>query len=179
MTDNQLLTLIVAGLEAGLATAGVADVLVAQNYQPTQQGADSGMGLYVHKVGDVRRGSPRRWDALNDDRTEFVHHELQQMETTFQVSALSPQVPTEPTRPTASDLANLAAAILGSDAFMDRLRPFNVGVLRIAQVTNPQAVNDYDQNEAEPTLDFVLTHKREFVNGVPVVVSIEINIHRV
>lgn len=179
MTDAQLFTVIIAALEAGLATAQVSGVLVAQNYQPTQQGVHDGMGLYVFKTGDVRRGSPRRWGELNDDQTEFVHHELQQMETTFQVTAFSPQVPTEPGRLSASDLANLAASILASDAFMDRLRPLNAGVLRIAQLTNPQAMNDYDQNEAEPTVDFTLTHKRELRNGVPVAVSIEINIHRV
>lgn len=175
MTDAQIFTLLIAGLEAALPPG----VLVAQGYQPSQQGAPSGPGVFLHKIGDVRRGSPHRSDRLNSDETEFVHTETQQMETAFQASVMVPQRPTDPTRMSAGDLVNAVAAIIASDRMIARLRAAGAGVLALPNISNPIVMNDHDENESEPIVDFTITHRRQLVDGVPILQSIDHAIHRV
>lgn len=182
MTDPELFTLLIAGFQAGLA-ARAPGVDIKQNYQPTQQGAQTPPTLYLHKLFDTRRGWVARKDVYDPDADEgrgaFLHKESQWYETTFQILALATGSPVAPNAPTASDIANVAADIMQSDSMMGRLRAANVGVLRISGITNPYSVNDTDRFEGEPSFDFVLTHKREYIDGVPAVSLIEINIARV
>lgn len=181
MTDNQLLTLLVAGFSAELATRAPYPVAVKQSFGSRQQGAKSGPVLYLFKVGDKRVGSLQRKDTLNKTTNPwtFDHLESQWYETTFQAMALVPQDPAQPNSLTTSDIVNVGADIIQSDSMMARLRAQRVGVLRVSEVRNPYFVDDAERNEAEPSFDFVLTHKRETINGVPVVVTVEYNFARV
>ena len=179
MTDAQLFELIMAGMLAAASVRAGVTVDVKQNYQPTQQGAQTAPTLYVHKLFDKRVGHVQRKDVLDIPNDVFRHHEAQWYETTFQVTALAAGNPLVPNLPSASDLVNVGADIMQSDAMMARLRAANVGVLRVGEITNPQFVDDRDRFEASPSFDFVLTHKREYIDGVPVVSSVEFNFARV
>lgn len=183
MTDNGLLILLVAGFDALLPARAPYAGVVRQNYQPTQQGASVKPVLYLHKLGDVRRGWVQRKDvydpAADDGRGAFRHYEGQWYETTFQVSALAQQDPSDPNSATASDLASVGCDIMQSDVMMARLRASGVGVLRVDAVRNPYFVDDEARNEANPSFDFVVTHKRETLDMVPVVESVEFNFARV
>lgn len=183
MTDNGLLQLLVAGFTTLLPARVPFAVAVKQKYQPTQQGAKVGPVLYVFKVGDTRRGWVQRKDVYDPDADEgrgaFRHLESQWYETTFQCSALSRQDPADPNSVTASDLASAGCDIMQSDAMMGRLRLSGVGVLRVDAVRNPYFVDDAERNEADPSFDFVVTHKRETIDMVPVVESVEFNFARV
>lgn len=183
MTDAQLFTLIMAGMLAAASVRAGVPVDVKQNYQPTQQGAQTVPTLYVHKLFDKRVGHVQRKDVWDPDADPpngaYRHIEAQWYETTFQVTALAAGNPLVPDQPSASDLVNVGADIMQSDAMMARLRAANVGVLRVGEITNPQFVDDRDRFEASPSFDFVLTHKREYIDGVPVVSLVEFNFARV
>jgi hypothetical protein len=180
MTDNQLLILCIAGITAGMATRAPAEgVVVKQNFQPVQQGPKSPPVLYLHKVGDKRIGFMERRDQYDAPNNVFRHFESQWYETTLQLDGLKRLDPAQPNSLTASDLLNVAAGIIQSDGFMGQLRLAGVGILRVTDVRNPYFVDDADRNEADPSFDFVLTHKREYIDGVPVVSKFEFNFSRV
>ena len=65
MTDNGLIQLLVAGFVAILPARVAFPVEVKQNYPPSQQGVKSGPVLYLHKIGEVRRGWVQRKDVYD------------------------------------------------------------------------------------------------------------------
>jgi hypothetical protein len=179
MTDNGLMTLLVSGFNALLPVRVPFPVDVRQKYQPTQQGIKSGAAVYLFKVGDVRRGHVQRKDVYNVADGNFSHLESQWYETTIQVSALLRQNPAEPYSLTVGDVASIACGIIQSHAMMQRLKLSGVGVLRVDAIRNPFFVDDSERNEASPSFDFVLTHKRETIDMVPAVEFVEFNFARV
>lgn len=183
MTDNDLFKLLKPNFEAMLAERVGFTVVVKQSFQPTQQSAAAVPALYLFKVSDVRRGSAQRQDVYDPSGDEgrgiFRHKESQWYETKFQAMALRRQDPADADMLTASDLVNVGAAIIQSDQMMAILRAAGVGVLRVDSVRNPYIVNSEGQNEADPSFDFVLTYKREYLDGVPIINTIEIQILRV
>lgn len=156
MTDNELIQLFLPIINAGLIADNYTDVAVKQNYQPTQQGANSQATVYFFKVNNRRYGFLGRrdvWDSINN---KMVHTEAQYMECTFQVSALVRQSPCNISY-TASDLVNEVASIMQSDNTRAILNSSGVGILRVTDVRNPYFVDDKDQFEASPSFDFTLT----------------------
>lgn len=176
MMENQLIALVIATITAQEAAAGVAGTPIKQAFQPTQQGVNTGPTAYMFKVGDVRRGSPSRTDIWDEMAGVFTHIETQIYETTFQISALSTQNPANVSQLTASDLLNQIAYILQSDATIAAFNLQDVGILRIADVRNPRFVDDRGRHEAQPSLDFVLTHKQIVATETPVIQSEELQI---
>lgn len=161
MLDNELIVLLSAVLVTGLATyEGLEDVEVIQFNQPTQQGVTTKRALYFSKITDRRYGWPERSDVFNEDDDTFNHTESQFYESDFQIKALALQNPAETTSLTASDLCNIASAILQSDESRKVFKDSGVGVLRITDVTNPYFFNDADNFEASPSFDITLTYKR-------------------
>jgi hypothetical protein len=179
MNDNALIQLFLPIITSGLIAAGYTGVIVKQANQPTQQGVNTPPTVYFYKVGDHRYGFLRRsdeWDTINNI---MVHTELQQYETTFQISALVLQNPLTPDQYTASDLVNEVAAIMQSDFTRVILFNADVGILRVTDVVNPYFTDDRDQFEASPSFDFILTHKQTRVTQDPVIDSYEYDIKRV
>jgi hypothetical protein len=179
MRDNDLIRLWLPILQDGLLAAGYERVVVKQANQPTAQGVNTDPTVYFYKVSDHRYGFLRRDDVWNPDTSSMVHTELQQYETTFQISALVRQNPRTPNQYTASDLVNECAAIMQSDSTRQILIQSDVGILRVMDVTNPYFTDDRDQFEASPSFDFVLTHKQTRVSTQPVIESVDYNIQRV
>ena len=179
MTDNQLIRLFLPIINAGLLIDGFKGVSVMQSNQPTMQGINTSPTVYFYKISDHRYGFLRVadvWDSINN---VMVHTETQQYETTFQVSALVLQSPTNAAQYTASDLVNEVAAIMQSAATVVALEAQGVGILRIQDVANPYFMDDRDNFEASPSFDFVLTHKQIRVSQDPVVDSYTFNIQPV
>ncbi len=179
MLDNQLIALIISTLIAGEAVAGIEGTPIKQAFQPTNQGVNTGRTAYLHKIGDRRYGWVERKDVWDADAEVMRHQEMQQYETTFQISALVTQNPKTPNDYTASDLVNLIAYILQSSTSISILEAQGVGILRITDVRNPYFANDKQRNEASPSFDFTLTHKQTILSLVPIVNSTEFNIKRV
>jgi len=177
MNDLALFTLIKSILDTSLAANDLDDVIVTQDYQAEQQGRMTARTLYLHKIADNRYGYPLKEDLFDDE--DFIHRETNNQETTFQVSAYVPVNPASTTELTAGDLAAIAAQIMQSDVALAALKAQNVGIYRITQVRQIFIRNEYDRNEASPSFDFVLTHKRVFETRTPKVSSYEIGIHHV
>jgi hypothetical protein len=179
MLDNDLIRLFLPIIKNGLIADGYLNVTVKQANQPTQQGINIGPTVYFFKVGDHRYGFLYRESKWDEDAEEMIHTEMQQYETTFQISSLVLQKPTNPYLYTASDLVNEVAAILQSDRTREILMDAGVGIYRITDITNPYFVDDRDQFEASPSFTFTLTHKQTRVTTDPVIESYEYDIKRV
>lgn len=167
MTDSQLAALVITALRAG----GVAAPMpIKQNNQPSTRGRPSGPCVLFEKIMDRRYGSTQRTDAPDPDE-EFgvLHVETQVLHTTFQINALAEPVGAdgEPPVTTASDLVNLAAAAIQSDAAIAHLLAQGVGVFRVTDVRNPAFMNDQGQFERVPSFDFVLTHDQIMISKAP------------
>ncbi|CAH0447388.1 hypothetical protein LMG10661_03454 [Ralstonia syzygii subsp. syzygii] len=179
MTDNELFRALLPLVRTGVASLGVADVTVKQQYQPTQQGTPSGLVLFLHKISDVRYGFPERKSVWDQSAGDFLHTESVWMQTSFQVNALAPQDPKHPELPTASDLLNLAAWVLQSDAARQALQSHEVGIYRVQDIRQVYFVDDTDRFEASPSFDFTLTHRRTITSRAPAVQTFEHAIYRV
>jgi hypothetical protein len=183
MTDNELLTAVIATLRVGYANLTTDyGVTVQQSYQPTHQGMPFGPTLTLHKIGDRRYGFLKRRDVYNAMHVpaDFDHEEVQQYETTFQASGIFEQTASDTTGWTASDVANYGAAILQSDWGRLELQKSGIGILRVTDVRNPpMPTNQADEFEFVPNFDFVLTHKQTIVTATPAVTAEELRIRRV
>ncbi len=178
MTDNQLFSLLLPLLRDGLRAEGVINIAIKQQYQPTQQGLSSSPMILLHKIGDYRYGYPQRRSIWDQDAKAFIHLESVLIETTFQLNALAPQNPDQPYLPTASDLLNLVAIILQSDATRRTLQAHEIGIYRVQNLRQIYFVDDRDQFAASPSFDFTLTHSRTLKSHVPMVQTFESNLHR-
>lgn len=176
MLDNQLIALIISTLTAGEAAAGITGTPIKQAFQPTQQGVNTGPTAYLYKIGDARIGSPARKDEYNSSTNRMVHTEMQQYESTFQISTLATQNPSTSEKYTASDILNLISYILQSSDTIAALEAQGVGILRVRMLTNPYFTDDRQRNEASPALEFVLTHKQTITTNVPAVRTVEARI---
>ena len=176
MLDNVIIPLLVGAIIAGEVAAGIPGTPVAQAFQPDLQGVNSQPTAYLYKIGDQRVGFVGRsdiWDTVNG---VMVHTETQQYTTTFQISALAQQNPSTPTQYTASDILNLVASILQSSVTIATLEAQDVGILHIGDVRNPYFTDDYQRNEAAPSMDIVLCHKQVITTQTPIVSEVEFQI---
>lgn len=180
MTENELFRAIFEILNKGMASRGLSDVVAKRNYQSRQEGRAKGRALYVYKIGPSRNhGSPQRKDEWDKDNERMVHTERQKKETTFQVTAQADPAPEDIKALTAGDIADIAAAVMQSDATIAFFRAKNVGIFRITEVRNPQFTNDKDQFEASPSFDFTLTHDMVHISETPAIETYEFNVQRI
>jgi hypothetical protein len=176
LLDNTLIALIISTLTAGEATAGIPGLPLKQAFQPTQQGVNTQPTAYLYKIGDRRYGFTRRSDEWDSQNSRMVHTEIQQYETTFQLSALATQDPKTPTQYTASDILNLCASILQSSVAIQTFESHGVGIERVTDVRNPYVLDDRAQFEASPSFDFIMTHKQIITSYTPVITGTELQI---
>jgi len=187
-TDNELYAMMINYLEAEMAIHGNS-VLVFQSYQPQLQSIEKDVPtgtngqIFLFKVRDKRYGWKRIEAEYEDAQPldqEFKMTYTQVMETTFQASCMSRQDPSDINSLTASDLLNDLAAIL---QMPDTITYFNdnfqVGIERVVDLPSTYIIDDKEQYEAVPNLEFVLTHKRAQVRRAPQVKSSELKVQRV
>jgi hypothetical protein len=178
MTDNQLFALVRTVILTGLAARDLNGWKVARKFQPKQQGANSTPTVYLFKLNDKNIGSPRTAYKWNADLQRMDADDARTYETTFQASILMDETD-DADALTPGDVAIEVAAIMQSDEALAALRAAEVGIIRVTDIRNPYDVNDRTQYAADPSFDFVLTHKRRRVYVAPHATSIEGNIHRV
>lgn len=181
MKDNPLIELIIKTVLDQEQAAGIPQMPLQQAFQPTQQGVPSEKSAFLFKIGDVRYGYPLRSERYvppeeGEEAGKIIHTEVQAYETTFQFSALSVQKPENIDQMTASDLCNLFAHILQSDAVLEVFRENGIGILRVRAVQNPYFGDDRARNEANPSFEFTITHKQIVESTTPVIQSTELQI---
>ncbi len=178
MQDKQLFQNIISVLQTGLTAYGYDDVQIRQSFQPINVGANTAPTLYIHKISDHRYGFPERKDTIESDLS-LQHSETQLYESMFQITALSIQDPANTAQKTASDIANMAAAIMQSDATNATLLANSISIYRITDVRNPYFVDDKDRFEASPSFDFTLQHEQVIISTTPAVEKFEFNMDAV
>lgn len=166
MTDNGLIALFTSQIDAAIASAGWTFDSI-QKDQPTQQGQPTPGAVYFQKLFDHAYGSPMISKVSNFPEMTFTETDSQWYETTFQVSALVTQDPTNLSLPTASDVANYVKMYIASRAARSVLMAQNVGMHRITEVRNPPFQDDRERYEYQPNFDVVLTHIRPINIEIP------------
>lgn len=179
MYDNQIYQVIIPILTTGLMAQGLSDVTVVQNNQPTQQGADLGRTIYLHKLLNSPYGFPQEIDTWNTINSEMDHISDQWDEAHFQLSTLVTENPADDSALTGSDLANIALRILQSRAAISTLVTARLGILRISPVPNPFFTNDRDVFQSSAHFDFVITNNDPLTSISPIVNDVQFNIYRV
>ena len=179
MNDNAIITIIRNILLAGFAANSMANVRVRHSYQPTKTGVPTAPTVFIHKISANRYGHPGRASVYNMANRSFDYTESIWRTPVFQVDALSLQDPSDLTLPTASDLVELAADILQTEATRQTLLTSNIGIERIQNVRQSYFVDDRDNHEQSPSFDFTLSFRRTFVSTAPEVTERELNVNRV
>jgi hypothetical protein len=159
MLDNQLINLVATKLEAASASAGW-NYIVVQKDQPTQQGVPTEPTIFFEKLFDIPFGWPMASDVYQAANNTFLETETQLYNTTFQISALVIQDPTNLELPTASDVANYMMQSLTSRSNILAFQQVGVSVLRVTSVRNPAFSDDRAMFEYNPNFDIVVTHNR-------------------
>jgi hypothetical protein len=180
MLDNDLIQIFLPILTTNLIAQGYSDVVVKQDYQPTQQGADNAKTVYFHKIDDHRYGFPERNSFYDPSNPPGVMTRIakQFYETRFQFSAWIRQEPTI-IGLTSSDLVNIVAAIFQDQSVVNQLDQQNIGVLRITDVRNPMFLDDRDEYQASPSFDLTLIHQQIITLTAPAITNVTAGIYPV
>lgn len=155
---------------------GAPGIAVAQNYQPDQQGVATMPTAYLEIVGHQRIGQPGRVDYYDTVHSKEIHIETQVMITKFQLSALATQDPKSVTQYTAADIVNLIGMILQNSSTIEQIEALGCGMLLGQETRNSKFLDDRGRFEANPSLDFGITHKLIVSKEVPVLQSTELDI---
>lgn len=166
MLDNALIDLVATTMEAAIASAGWTYFVVQKN-QPTQEGIPSGATAFLERISDHRYGHPIFKEAYQAGPNNFAETSNQLIETTFQISALVPQDPSDLNIPTASDVAEYICQYMQTRTAIRQYRQAGVSVLRVTGVRTPFLVLDKDQFEGNPSFDIVFQHNRTVTMTVP------------
>lgn len=167
MDDKQIFTALRSCLLNGFESFGLNNVAVLRAYQPTTQGRDDGIAVYMSKVLDQRIGHPERFDKYRYETDDFLHTETQWYESTFQIMAMVEENPSDADSLTATDILSRTAYILQSDSGLASLTSKGLKPLRITTIRTPYFTNDKGQFEASPSFDIILTHKQSVTSVNP------------
>ena len=166
MTDNQLYALFIELLDAGLALQGLT-ATTQQAFQPTTQGTPTPAAVFISKVSDNRYGFPSRKYAFNEQTQQMIATETEKYETTFKLTALAPQDPTNTSLPTPADVLKAASWTLQNDATVIALQAAGVGIYRIQALDTSYIMDEKGQFEAAPFVKFTVTHSDTQTSVIP------------
>ena len=181
MTDVQIRAFIRAQLLVLLPLYGMANVQVIADYQPTQQGRETGPAIYIHSLGEEQEGrQSSRYQPVPSIPVTLRRTERQMLATTMQITVYAPEDATL-TPPLPTDLARVASMALQSVAFVEALvqQYPGSGVRRVTPIRRPYIVNDRGQFEQSPSFDITLAHTVSIVVEAPQVDAVQYGIHRV
>lgn len=179
MTDNERFAILFPIITAGLTARGITGVTVAQNYQPTQQGAPSGRSVFLSALMSIPAGQVKRDSVWDPDDSVMRDTELQTFTATYQVNALAIQDPKSLTSLTAMDILKAVRQTLQSSQTIAGLRVNGLAILRVNELRNPSFVDDKGRFEYSPSFDFTLTYDELYTAEGPVVETVEVSINRV
>jgi hypothetical protein len=166
MTDAQLIFLLAEQMDAAVEAGGW-DYPVIQKNQPTQEGIPVNPAVFFEKLFDHPYGYTSHELDYNNDMASFSETTTQVYETTFQISALVIQNPSDLTLPTASDVVNYVKMFIATPTIRQIFMAQNVGLLRVTQVRNPYFEDDRHRMEAHPSFDIVLTYNKDIEMQIP------------
>lgn len=182
MTDNEMIKLIRGHIMQYVASTG-RTTPVMQKHMADQQGMETvdtgGDGIYLQKIADYYWGWPGTetvYDQVNDVMTEIT---TQNVETTFDISALSIQDPNDTSKPTASDVVNGLAMWMQKRETLRLINEQGVNIKPLKNISNPYFEDDRHRNEASPTFRITITHQLKTSNTVECTNVVEESVHHV
>jgi len=175
ISDNDIFSLLKIILNEGLSLMGYSNFQTWQSYQPTRQGLpdDPSTIIFVQKIpGDHPYGMPEKSDKWDPDQQKMFHSEKQKYQSTFQISGLQIQDPSEILF-TASDLVNSAKMLMYSDRTIYKLYDNGISILKPGDVQNIPFLDDKDRNEFNALFTFDLTYNRTLKYEIPIISGIQ------
>ena len=156
---------------------------VMQKHMADQQGIEKvdtgGEGIYLQKIADYFWGWPGTetvYDAATDVMTETT---IQNVETSFDISALSIQDPNDTSKPTASDIVNGLAMWMQKRETLRLINEQGVNIKPLKDISNPYFEDDRHRNEASPTFRITIAHQLKTSNPVECTDIITQSVHSV
>lgn len=146
-----------------LGAQGYPQLEVTQDYQPTTQGRVTAPVIYYHMLGDAFYGWQGRDEKYNKATAQVTREERQWMRTSFQMGALAPQDPNNLALPTAKDITRLAAMLVDSEGFREKLRESKLGLEVVTEVRDIPFLNDKGRFERNPSFDFTVTWQQRII----------------
>lgn len=160
MRDNLLYSLIATQIGALAPLRGVSSAPVMLRYQPAQQGRPSEQTVWMHQVLKRPVGTPLiTYPQGGGERVEEAK------ETTLQFSVTRPSART-PDDLTHSDILDRIRSTVQSRAFMAKILPQGVSVLRVESIRNTPFLNDRDEWEEGPVFDLIVKHSDIWLDAV-------------
>jgi len=169
--DNDLITLLIKNLTAGLTLRGYRLFDVTQSYQPTQQGIPTSNTVFIHKITDVRRGSPGQSEEFDATAQVLRRTTTEIIESSYQVSGSSVYDYTDPLAITPADLVKAAARVTQSPEFQDELVRHQANILRVGTVTGVDISAAGPGYEQRPVFDITINHTDVDVIEIPYLTS--------
>lgn len=178
MLDNQVIISLRSALVPRLA-ARMINAEVKQGNQPTQQGVPEGALISLFKITDKQYGYPERSTEWDEADQVMRATESQQMESTYQFTAIAPQDPANDFELTPADILKAAAAVLRSDGARAALLADGVSVLRVQDIRTGYTVDDSGEFSANPSFDITVTHRDTTTEIIGIINAQEVIINRV
>lgn len=179
MNDNSIAILFRKMMLSMLAEQGRGDVLVADSFQPDNQGRIEGAVLYYVELMDVPYAAQTTKTTTNASTGETVTTSVQNWRVTYQVQGFAPIDNNDMGSMRPTDLVKLAVMLINSPIFRAELQRNEMGLEKITALNTTQFTNDRDQFESGPTFDFTLSYKRRIIQRTHALKSTELAIHRI
>lgn len=162
MTELDLFKMMVALVPPAVAERnGGTGLGIMLAYQPTQLGASDSPLITMHTVSTRRVGWAARsskWDAAAGIMVEL---ERQVCETTLQFTMRADSTGSD-TAPTETDLLQIVADAVQSNAFIASCGGYGAQLLRVTDIRAGRFIGDNGQNANWPSFDMVVTYNRSW-----------------
>lgn len=179
MRDNEMFILLRENLLREYRYRNTSLPEVRKAFQPEQQGIPETPTLYLHKIADVRVGSPGVREVMDKEAGVMREITTQIMIANFQVMATVLTDDADPLAMTAPDLLKEAAAIMQSRRFQRAAIGGGANFLRVGQIQSVDVSGDFSGREIQPYFEFSLNHTDVTVIEIPVITGTEIRIRRI
>ncbi|WGN90782.1 hypothetical protein [Burkholderia phage vB_BglM_WTB] len=172
MNDLALIAAVTSNIETILANQGW-DFFVVQKDQPTQQGIPTKGTVFFELLFHRNYGTNATQFDFDQTQGNYVETETQVIITTFQISCLIPQDPTNTTLPTAKDVMDVVNRALGGRHGALLFREQNIATFRVTKVNPNWFEDDNHQMENHPTFDIELAHEGTTIWRTPASIGLE------
>lgn len=167
MKDNDLIMLIRLELISALNKFGYSNVNILHSSQLNQEEKPTGPTLYIHKVTDVRYGSPQHNEQYNCDLQRMERTTTEINISTYQIHSFFIYDTSDPSALTMSELVRTAARAMQLPEFQKALIKNGVNIMRIDKVNYVDSDNKSIDYEEKPFFNFQINHKDIYTTEIP------------
>lgn len=159
MNDKTCFATLIGALNHGFKQRGLGNITILRSHQPKAQKRPQSPFVQLAKLSDTPIGQPFKSNIFCPHQDDYLHREIQILETSYKISCFVRENPSDEKGLTASDLCVMAASILAHDDALESMGKQGVRPMRFGPVLNPQFENETGVYEANPCFDLVLTRQ--------------------